>query len=103
MNTKDYETIIQVLLNKIRQLQWYIEEIEGKPLAHEDLAISEISGLKRFMDLFNKISNNGEREVERVELCTIHGIEFGETDCYIQKAMRNGQIYENRTGYYKKA
>lgn len=108
LTPKDYEAIIEVLLNKIRQLQWYIENIQERPLPPlRDLKpFSEISRLKQFMDVFNRETKNGQIEISKDDLLSslLYDIYFvGGSEEVIKKAMVNGQIYENRTGYYKKA
>jgi replicative DNA helicase Mcm len=67
---------------------------------------SEITRLKKFMDIYNKISGYGKVEVKESHLTKeliLSGFLADETEHYIHRAMQDGQIYECKSGWYAKA
>jgi hypothetical protein len=68
---------------------------------------SEVSKLKIFIEIFNALSGQDRNEVSELNFIEelIRTTKFSEDEAktYIQKAIRNGQIYERESGYLAKA
>lgn len=113
MNKKD-QTIeklvsyIEILETKIAQM-----EFEASMRYQEPLGVlhgkphTEITKLKKFMEVFNLLSGAEKEDVEHPafvnELINSEEFNKNEAEIYIKKAMQNGQIYERRQGIYAKA
>ena len=96
-----YEEKYLALYSKLSEI--YKEEflnLGGKPL-------SETSLLKTFTDVFNELMGPDRNDVEEISLferlMKTGKFTLKEAKEHIRKAMQNGQIYESRAGFYKKA
>jgi hypothetical protein len=101
---EDLQMMIEILLDKIRELQkqLYPEHTKNTQVRYR----APESKLGVFIDCFNKLID-GMQEIEEDKL--IYGlIKTGkftedETQDYIKKALKTGVIYERKTGVYAKA
>jgi replicative DNA helicase Mcm len=92
--------VISSGVNEINNDKVDLGVLHGKPE-------NEISKLKIFMDVFNGLSGQDKNDVEEKNFIKelIETGRFSKDDIgnFLNKAMKNGQIYERRSGFYAKA
>lgn len=118
MNKEIYEEIIRILLQYISGLEddnWHLQRAQDKLIENQckhntsilDKPHSEVSKLRLFMETFKALSGEERNDVEKLYFikALTNTEKFTEKEAleFIDKAMRNGQIYERKTGVYAKA